>query len=178
VGERLVHDGRLPAAPFVWRLTPDEVALALRGAVAPIRRGPDRWEPFVAEVVRSRGTAVTATPVSPGVGAGPAHRVERLSGALRPVPRSVLVVARPLPHLAPLLWHSAGLVTLGGTTGAHLFEVARSLGIPAVTGIDGGKLAAGALVAVDGDAGTLSVLPGGAVPTENAAPDLVGARSG
>jgi phosphohistidine swiveling domain-containing protein len=178
VGERLVHDGRLPAAPLVWRLTPDEVALALRGAAAPVRRGPDRWEPFVAEVVRSRGTTVTATSVSPGVGAGPVYRVERLSGAFRPVPRSVLVVPRPLPHLAPLLWHSAGLVSLGGTTGAHLFEVARSLGVPAVTGIDGEKLATGALLAVDGDAGAVSVLPDGAAPTERATPDLVGARPG
>ena len=177
VGERLAREGRLPAAPLLWRLTPDEVTLALRGAVAPIRRGPDRWEPFVAHVVRSRGTAVKATPVSPGMGAGPAHRVEHLGGALRPVPRSVLVATRPLPHLAPLLWHSAGLVTLDGSSGAHLFEVARALGVPAVAGVGGKELPPGALLAVDGDGGTVSVLKDRAAREPSAAVDLVGTRS-
>jgi phosphoenolpyruvate-protein kinase (PTS system EI component) len=72
----------------------------------------------------------------------------------------VLVTPLPLPHLAPLLWHCAALVTTGGTSGAHLFEVARSLGVPAVVGADLGALVeVGSLVAVDGDAGPVSVVP-------------------
>ncbi len=77
----------------------------------------------------------------------------------RPGPREVLVAPLPLPHLAPLLWHSAALVTSGGTSGAHLFEVARSLGVPAVIGADADALGeSGSLVAVDGDTGRVSIL--------------------
>ena len=90
----------------------------------------------------------------------------------RPAARDVLVAPLPLPHLAPLLWHSAALVSTGGSSGAHLFEVARSLGVPAAIGVDptvsGG---AGSLVAVDGNSGVVSILPAGetsAVPSEDA----------
>ena len=47
----------------------------------------------------------------------------------------MLVAPRPLPHLAPLLWDAAAVVTTGGGPGAHLFESARALGIPAVSGL-------------------------------------------
>jgi phosphoenolpyruvate-protein kinase (PTS system EI component) len=55
-------------------------------------------------------------------------------------------------------------VTSGGTSGAHLFEVARSLGVPAVIGpeiwADADTLGeSGSLVAVDGDTGRVSILP-------------------
>ena len=75
-------------------------------------------------------------------------------------PRVVLFAPLPLPHLAPLLWHSAALVHTGGSSAAHLFEVARSLGVPAVIGIDPAMFGGvGSLVAVDGDAGVVSILP-------------------
>lgn len=172
VGDRLVNDGRLPAAALVWRLTSEEVAGALGGSRAPIRRGPDRWEPFVAEVVRARGRATLGTPVSAGIGAGRSYVVDRLADTLCSTPRSVLVAARPLPQLAPLLWHSAALVTLRGSAGAHLFEVARSLGVPTVTGVQPSGLADGALLAVDGDRGFVSILTGSG--TDVPAPALVG----
>jgi phosphohistidine swiveling domain-containing protein len=80
----------------------------------------------------------------------------------RPASRDVLVTPLPLPHLAPLLWHSAALVSVGGSSGSHLFEVARSLGVPSVIGVDpifpGER---GSLVAVDGDDGVVSILPPG-----------------
>jgi phosphoenolpyruvate-protein kinase (PTS system EI component) len=59
-------------------------------------------------------------------------------------------------------------VTSGGTSGAHLFEVARSLGVPAVIGPEIGPEIekdadtlgeSGSLVAVDGDTGRVSILP-------------------
>ncbi|HEX6581168.1 MAG TPA: phosphoenolpyruvate--protein phosphotransferase, partial [Actinomycetota bacterium] len=49
--------------------------------------------------------------------------------------------------------------TAGGSVGAHLFEVARSLGVPAVTGVELSGAAEGSLAAIDGDAGTVFVLP-------------------
>jgi pyruvate,water dikinase len=114
----------------------------------------------VADVVRSRGLVSRATAVSPGIGAGRLRLLRELRTIGRPGPREILATALPLPHLAPLLWHSAALVTAGGASGAHLFEVARSLGVPAVVGVDLETLGpAGALVAVDGDTGLVSVLP-------------------
>jgi phosphohistidine swiveling domain-containing protein len=84
----------------------------------------------------------------------------------RPAPRDVLVTALPLPHLAPLLWHSAALVSAGGSSGAHLFEVARSLGVPSVIGVDATVVGGpGSLIPVDGDAGVVWILPPGGTPS-------------
>jgi phosphohistidine swiveling domain-containing protein len=79
----------------------------------------------------------------------------------------VLVTPLPLPHLAPLLWHSAALISIGGSSGAHLFEVARSLAVPAVIGVDPAVSAseAGTLVAVDGGSGVVSILPSSGTPS-------------
>jgi phosphoenolpyruvate-protein kinase (PTS system EI component) len=77
----------------------------------------------------------------------------------RPGPRVVLAAQAPLPQLAPLLWHSAAFVSSGGNEGAHLFEVARSLGVPAVIGVDFESLGpAGSLVVVDGATGSVTSL--------------------
>jgi len=77
----------------------------------------------------------------------------------------------PLSNLAPLLWNAAGIVTIGGSPGAHLFEVAAWLGVPAVCGVDlqaaTGKTlellgrSRSMLGAIDGDAGDLSLLKSG-----------------
>ncbi|HET6790449.1 MAG TPA: PEP/pyruvate-binding domain-containing protein [Actinomycetota bacterium] len=173
VGELLAGAGLLPSPKLVWRLTGEEVDRAIAGTPPALRGGPGRWEPFVAEVVRARGRGAQAVPVSPGIGAGPLRPLRRLRSLDRPGPREVLVAPLPLPHLAPLLWHSAALVTAGGTAGAHLFEVARSLGVPAVIGpgigpeigMDAQALGeSGSLVAVDGDTGRVSILPKPAAP--------------
>lgn len=47
-------------------------------------------------------------------------------------PRDVVVGVHPVPGLAALLFDAAALVTTGGGPAAHLFESARSLGIPAL----------------------------------------------
>ena len=51
-------------------------------------------------------------------------------------PRDVVVGTHPLPNLAALLWDASAVITTGGGPAAHLFESARALGIPAVTGLD------------------------------------------
>jgi phosphohistidine swiveling domain-containing protein len=163
VGELLAAAGVLPSPQLVWRLGGEEIDRAIAGTRPALRSGPGRWEPFVAEVVFARGQESRAVPVSPGIGAGRLHHLRQLRSLGRPGPREVLVAPLPLPHLAPLLWHSAALVTSGGTSGAHLFEVARSLGVPAVIGpeIDADadtRGEGGSLVAVDGDTGRVAIL--------------------
>ena len=172
LGAFLVDAGVLPSDSLVWRVTVSELERAIGGDRPSLRRGPGRWEPFVADVVRSRGLHATGTAVSPGIAAGHLHPLRELRAMGRPAARDVLAAPLPLPHMAPLLWHSAALVSTGGSSGAHLFEVARSLGVPAVIGVDptvsGG---AGSLVAVDGNSGVVSILPAGetsAVPSEDA----------
>jgi hypothetical protein len=170
VGAALAEAGVLPAAALVWRIPRDELDPAIAGAPVTLRRGPDRWEPFVAEVALVRGRPCAGTPVAGGVGAGTLHPVRRLRGIGRPGPRSVVWAPLPLPPLAPLLWHAAALVTGAGSSGAHLFEVARSLAVPAVAGVDLDGLAeTGSLVAVDGSTGRVSVLTPAPSPIRSAA---------
>jgi phosphohistidine swiveling domain-containing protein len=176
LGQELAGRGALPAAATVWRLTDQELQRAVAGERPALRRGPGRWEPFVVDVVRARGTPIDGTPAASGVGAGQAHVVRKLGALGRPGPRRVLVVPMPLPQLAPLLWHAAGLVSTGGSSGAHLFEVARSLGVPAAIAstptLEG--VADGALVAVDGDTGRVNVLPPTTAPASIPAARAVG----
>jgi phosphoenolpyruvate-protein kinase (PTS system EI component) len=53
--------------------------------------------------------------------------------------------------------------------GAHLFEVARSLGIPAVVGVDLSAAAEGTVVAVDGDQAQVALLEGSRTPVASVA---------
>jgi hypothetical protein len=177
-GELLAGSGLLPEPSLVWRLTGSELDRAILGRRPALRHGPGRWEHFVAEVVLGRGHHVRGAPVSPGTGAGPLHHLSDLRSLGRPGPRDVLAAPLPLPHLAPLLWHCSAVVIAGGTSGAHLFEVARSLGVPAVIGADVGASGAGSLVAVDGHTGLVSILraPLGAGPAATGVVSVTGMR--
>lgn len=161
LGEALVARGSLSHPEAVWRLTPNDAERVVGHPAyrPPFLQGADRWEPFVARVALSGSSTCTGIAASPGIGAGRAHAL--VAGAGRPGPRAVLVASRPVPQIAPLLWGCAGLVTSEGSEGAHLFEVARSLGVPAVTGLCldvPGTEAPSTFLAVDGDHGTVAVL--------------------
>jgi phosphohistidine swiveling domain-containing protein len=166
VAAALVNVGQLRTARRLWRLTPTE----LRGSVGnhasvddPLRHGPDRWEPFVHAVVRGNGTTVEGVPVVPGIAAG---RVVVVRDPHAPPPfddRDVLVTARPLPAIAPMLWRAGALVTSTGNPAAHLMEVATSLAVPTVLGADlsafgglSGLAEQELLAAVDGDDGSVT----------------------
>jgi phosphohistidine swiveling domain-containing protein len=78
------------------------------------------------------GTLVAGQPAAPGTATGPLlhcrpHRAVDCRGA-------ILLVDRPLPALAPLLFGARGVISRAGAAGSHLAEVARSLGVPMVTG--------------------------------------------
>lgn len=162
----LVEAGEVGHAETAWYVGPDRAAGVLAGTVAPRRTriGVDRWEPFNAATVLGSGQTVEGTGASPGLGHG---RLCFLAGDRPFQPRDVVVVTHPVPSLGAMLWDAAGLVSLGGGPAAHLFESARSFGVPAVCGapldeiLDGGLAAATGryAVALDGDAGVVAIDP-------------------
>jgi phosphohistidine swiveling domain-containing protein len=157
VGRRLAKEGLLPHPDAVWRQSPAELDRATSpGDDAPSRSGPDRWEPFVFEVVEHAGDARLGTPAAPGIGAGRPVAIRGPGDLSQIEPRRVLALSRPIPHVAPLVWGCAAIVSAGGSPGAHLFEVARSLGVPAVVGVDVMDAATDSLLAVDGNHGRVT----------------------
>lgn len=173
IGGALHAAGSLPGAGHVWWLSPQDLERAPRRRITSARTGHDRWEPFVFSVAEDRGRALVGRSASPGIGAGPAFALDDSSWTV-PHPRRVLVVSTVVPQLASLLWGAAGLVAQTGSEGAHLFEVARALGLPAVIGVDTGA-ADDRVIAVNGNDGTVSVLEAGRSErraTENARSSL------
>lgn len=76
-------------------------------------------------------------------------------------PGAVLLAERTDPDWVPLMAEAAALVTAVGGMLCHAAIVARELGIPCVTGVGRAaleRLAAGGRLAVDGTAGTVSIL--------------------
>ena len=159
VGDAVTSSGAVTAPELVWQLTDAELEAAIRGTAPTVRGGPDRWEGFLADVAFAHGAAIEGDAIVDGVGAGRLHVVSGLADIGRPGPRTILAAEAPFPQLAPLLWHCAGFVARGGSAGAHLFEVARSLGVPAVIGVSPTDLGrSGSLVAVDGTNGLVATL--------------------
>lgn len=159
-------------ASFDPGLTPAELIGRIRREAgrreAAGRSGITKWEPALFEVVSSRGYTAEGTPACSGWGAGRLRLVRDADDAERLEPRQVIAAVYPITNLAPLLWDAAGIVTLGGSPGAHLFEVAAWLGLPAVCGVDLESATGLSLPelhanrsfigAVDGDAGTVTLL--------------------
>jgi phosphoenolpyruvate synthase/pyruvate phosphate dikinase len=115
--------------------------------------------------IQERGAPVPARPAAPGTAAGPllacrAH--EPVTGDCRD---AILLVDRPLPALAPLLFGASGIISRSGAASSHLAEVARSLGVPMVTGcrietVTGPDPAPGAwAVMIDGGTGEVLLTP-------------------
>jgi hypothetical protein len=133
----MVERGLITDPGMIWQVDPADAARALEGG--PVMRrdrfGFDRWEPFTAGVVSATGRTVLGQPAGPGIGAGRMCRVLDTEDMRRFRPRDVLVSTHPVPNLAPLLWDASAVVTIGGSAGAHLFESARAVGIPAVCGV-------------------------------------------
>jgi len=96
------------------------------------QRGASRPAAAPATQPPGDGTRVPAQPAAPGTATGPLlpcrpHQAVDCRGA-------ILLVDRPLPALAPLLFGARGVISRAAAAGAHLAEVARSLGVPMVTG--------------------------------------------
>lgn len=173
IADRLVALGRLRHRDWLWHLETDELARLVGGGASRAgvarRSGKGRWEALVHAIVSAAGRSEDGEASAPGWGAGALRLVRDAGDAATVPPRAVVAAVYPLPNLAPLLWDAAGLVTAGGSPGAHLFEVASSLGVPAVCGVDleaatGSDLQhlrgrTGILAAVDGSGGSLTCAP-------------------
>jgi len=163
-------DARTAAAPPVTA----EAAMTGTAPAGPgeQRAGPDQqwsaraWMPLLAASVRARGQQLTARPAAPGVAAGrlvPCRPHEQLAAC---DVDAILLVDRPVPALAPLLFGARGLIARTGAASSHLAGVARSLAVPMVTGcrlpVPGSADLSGSswLAAIDGTTGEVALLPG------------------
>lgn len=125
------------------------------------RRGIDRWEPVLAGVVALQGEVHEAEPSVGGVGAGRMVWIGNSKDTAHVRPRDIIVTQYPLQNYSPLLWDAAGVITVGGAPTAHLFEVARSLTVPAVINCPIADIVkeGPVLGMLDGDAGRVAILP-------------------
>ena len=129
--------GVIPHPNWMWRLDPDAVDQPPTGQQSPIRRiGIGPWDPFLYSVIASQGKSISGYPAAGGWGAGRLRLIRNADDAACFAPREVVAAVHPLNNLAPLLWNASGLITAEGSPGAHLFEVAKWLGVPAVWGVD------------------------------------------
>jgi phosphohistidine swiveling domain-containing protein len=115
-------------------------------------------------LIQQRGTRVPGQPAAPGTAAGPLVPCRAHESAARGCRDAILLVDRPLPGLAPLLFGARGVIARSGAAGSHLAEVARSLGVPMVTGcrvetVTGPDPAPGAwAAAINGATGDVALL--------------------
>ena len=138
------------------------MALRLIEQTRPVgRQGLDRWEPVLAGVAALQGEIHAGRGSSSGVGAGRLVWVEHSKQTEHVRPRDIIVTQYPLANFSPLLFDAAGIVSLGGAPTAHLFEVARSLTVPAVVDCPIGDIVRSGprLGMLDGDAGRVAILP-------------------
>jgi len=148
-------------------------AMAGRAAAAPSARDADcglplarAQMPLLAATVLRRGEHVPGRPGAPGTAAGrlvPCRPHERPAGDCGD---AILLIDRPLPALAPLLFAARGVIARTGAPGSHLTGVARSLGVPMVLGcrperVTGTPAVPGRafLAAIDGSTGDVALLP-------------------
>lgn len=109
---------------------------------------------------------LVGVPTSPGVGVGPVARPGHPStgGGRVGAGRAVVVGTELSPAEVSSLDPEAvaGLACVGGAPLSHAAILARSLGIPTVTGLGPAilEVAPGTVALVDGDAGTVEIAPG------------------
>ena len=169
LGRTLAAAGAIPHPGWFWYLDPDRLDRPAPTREGPMRRvGTTFWDAWIHGVVASQGDAVSGNPAAGGWGVGRLRFIDNADDAARFCPREVIATSLPVGNLAPLLWNAAGLITSGGSPGAHLFEVADWLAVPAVCGVDLGRWTAvnrgrsrqatDLIAAVDGDRGRVIML--------------------
>ncbi len=106
------------------------------------------------------GDVLTGTPAAGGVATGRARIITDTGDLSAFEPGEILVAPQTDPSWAPLFLVSAGVVVDVGAMASHAMIVSRELGIPCAAGVVGAtaRIPNGALVRVDGSAGTVTVL--------------------
>ena len=177
-GARLVEQGMLDDACDVFYLLPDEVERPpadARSIAARRRSEHERWKHVVPPVVIGGETPHQELPTVPvlpddgivrgvaasrGLATGTARVITDLADADRLEPGDVLVCIMTAPPWTPLFGIAAAIVADTGDLGSHPGIAAREYGIPCVLGtkIATSVIPDGALVTVDGESGTVSLV--------------------
>jgi len=111
-----------------WAACDGEVWLLQAGQSAP----ENHEEPAMPMPVG--GLRVAGRPGVPGMAAGPLVAGRPHQTMASDCRGAIVLVDRPVPALAPLLFGARGVISQAGAASSHLAEVARSLGVPMVTG--------------------------------------------
>ena len=173
IGQHLCDAGRLAEAGDAFYLTFDELVDALEGGDAPAaaeiahrREQQLAWRSVAPppQLGATTGDAAKSTQLrglaaSAGQYRGRARVVRSLADAQRLEHGEVLVCSASTPEWTPLFTIAGAIVTDMGGMLTHCAIVAREYGIPAVvgTGEATGRIPDGAIVTVDGSAGTVTV---------------------
>lgn len=135
-----------------------EPPFIVNGSVPPLDQWP-RTGGAVATVA-APGEVLAGVPGAPGRATGRARVVLDPADPFALEPGDVLVAPNTDPSWTPLFVPAAAVVVNVGAQVSHAVIVSRELGIPCAVSVLGatGRIPDGALVEVDGDAGTVTVL--------------------
>jgi pyruvate,water dikinase len=187
LGRRFVEAGHIETIEQIFMLKDDELdeAIAYPAAFGPVVREREREylglfdlePPFIvdatvpaltqwprrgegAAAVASPGDVLSGIPGCPGVARGRARVVLDPADPTALEPGDVLIAPITDPAWTPLFVPAAAVVVDVGAQVSHAVIVSRELGIPCVVSVTGAtcRIADGALVEVDGVAGTVTVL--------------------
>jgi pyruvate,water dikinase len=182
-GEALVQSGAISNATDVFFLLGDEIEGApgspvatdgLRALVATRMAERESWKGITPPRLISAnpdllaagahgagsGDVLRGLPASCGTVTAVARVILELEAADEMEPGEVLVCAMTSPPWTPLIGMASALVTNSGAAFSHSAIAAREYGIPCVVGTDDAtlRIRTGDIVAVDGDAGTVTIL--------------------
>ncbi len=106
------------------------------------------------------GDVLTGVPASGGKATGRARVIVDTANIADFEPGEILVAPQTDPSWTPLFLVSSGVVVDVGAMASHAMIVSRELGIPCAAGVTGAtqRIPTGALIEVDGSAGTVTVL--------------------
>ena len=118
------------------------------------------FDPTPTDSAANSGPILDGYAVSTGRVTAPASVIHSIADFDQMQPGSILVCTTTTPAWTPLFSQAVGLVTDVGGALAHGSIVAREYGIPAVmgTGVATERIQSGMMLAVDGDAGTVTLL--------------------
>jgi pyruvate,water dikinase len=133
-----------------------EPPFAVNGYVAPL----DQWRRRGGAVTMARsGDVLTGVAGASGVATGRARVILDPTDPTELEPGDVLVAPQTDPSWAPLFVPAAAVIVNVGALGSHAMIVSRELGIPCVASVADAtaRIPRGALVTVDGNAGTVTI---------------------